>query len=170
MMISETVQTWAPTVFYCVASVAALWAIWKSRHFRETHPFLSVAQTVFCKRISDDMLHLHVTATIHNPSKVKVEPQSGYCTLRGIRRTEEGMPKDISESGDPMEDISESRDWNGSGFLEPGETHRTFFNFVIPNHYTVIQSYVSIRNPYLGKDSESGWNDLVIVDPEENRR
>lgn len=155
---------WSTIIFNVGAVVAGALAIWKTRLFRETEPYLEVTQNVTHRSISDKLIHVHVIATIHNPSKVKIEPKSGDCTLQGIQWMEDSTAEEHSQYEEIMENISASKDWNGTGYLEPGESHRTFFDFIIPNYYTVIRSYVSIANPRSKRGHGSAWNNVAIID------
>ena len=155
--IAESTLPWTTIAFHLGAVSAGIWAIRKSKVFRETRPYLNVTQAVSHRRISERIINVHVIVNIHNPSRVKVAPTSGYCVLEGI----------ASELGDKRVRIDQ-RDWEQPGFLEPGESHKTFFNFAISNDYPVVQSYVHIANPSAVNDSGSkpsdGWNDVAIID------
>ena len=140
-------------------SVTAWWAIKKTRLFREERPFLKVTQKVSVRRISENLVHVHTAAIIQNLSKVKIEPSRGCCILHGIPR----MPDDAarkSDSDDFMVQI-DKKGWAEKGFLEPGETHKAFFDFIVSNEYLAFRSYVFIQNP---ENEKTGWNDVEIVD------
>lgn len=167
-MTADTILTCTTIMFHIVLAVATIvtgwWAVKKSRLFREERPFLKVTQSVSIRPISENMVHVHTAAILHNMSKVKVEPKSGYCVVHGIPKLSND---DVQETNTDefMVKLNE-KDWGDKGFLEPGESHKSFFDFIVSNEYLAYRSYVAIDNP---ESQETVWDDVEIVDnkPEE---
>ena len=132
-----------------VAIVAGgIFAAIKLQVFREFAPHVSMTQTITHRAIGDSYVHIFVTATIQNGSKVRVDFRRGYFRLQQVSPISDLDVESLYagvfvnekhehfqwETKDTVE-----RTWEKNGFIvEPGESHQESCEFIVSRGMTSI--------------------------------
>ncbi len=167
------VQSFA-TAFVLIAGGA--FAGYRLHQFRDFKPHVTINQTVSHRAISENYVHLIVTATLTNSSRVKLEFHEAYFRLQILspisdREVENLYAKVFAdENGESpwnlqwptMEEAS--RRWvKGELVVEPGERHQETCEFVISNDVSSILVYTYFYNPGRGAIPQ-GWGTTTVCD------
>ena len=166
-----------PAFLQSVVTVAAvilagIYAIAKWELFRDFEPHLNVSHVVRHRNIGESYVHLDVTATLHNSSKVQVGLRRGFLVLQSISpSTDEGIEKVYAEAfaGEYVEDFGwpvleeEVREWGrGELAIEPGEVHKEV-EFIISREVHTVQVYTFYYNQQ-SSDEATGWSMATVYD------
>ena len=138
--------------------------------FRTFEPHLTMVQTVTHRRISDQRMHVGVTVTLSNSSKVKVEIHQAEFILQRIAPltdTEvELLDAQVSEDEEvqhiqwPVLDEWQ-REWESNELIvEPGGSHQEVFEFIIEQEPTSLLAYSYFYNSDHSRHPQSaqGWS------------
>lgn len=144
--------------------------------FRTFEPHLTVAQSVTHRRISDQHIHVGVTVTLSNSSKVKVEIHQAEFILQRIAPLTDAevelLDAQVSEDAEiqhiqwPVLDEWQ-REWERNELIvEPGGSHQEIFEFIIPQEVTAILVYSYFHNSDYLRHSQSaqGWSVTSFYD------
>ena len=147
------------------------------RLFRAFQPHLTVAQHVSHRRIGDSHIHIAVTATLLNTSKVRVELLKANFLLQKIAPISDALIKDLYDQAfvnppkiasiqwPTIEDFT--KEWNENPrVIEPGESYTETFEFISDTHASTFLIYTYFYNPQHSQDSQSsdGWGTTTIYD------
>ena len=151
-------------------------AFYRLEAFRTFQPHLTIAHKISHRYIGDGYVHIAVTATLHNSSKVKIDIREGFFLWQRIAP----LPKEDVEvlynqvfANKEFEDIPWSvgdaieRFWNKNEvIIEPGETHQEVGEFIISTDIASIAIYTYFYNPKFSKyaDSAQGWGATSFYD------
>lgn len=157
---------------------AAIFAIFKLQLFRDFAPHLSISHTINHRPIADSYVHIDVTATLHNSSRVKVGLSNGVFWLLQIAPVldDQELEKRLSE----WDFIGESEafsqwpildrftfNWDEADLtIEPGQTFQQTIEFVISKEITTVavQSLYYSSKHSKGTRKPSGWGITTVCD------
>ena len=147
-------------------AMGGFFAIVKLQLFRDFAPHVTITQIVSHRIISDSYVHLLVTATLQNSSKVRVNFQEGYFRLQIISPVAdvdvEALYAEVFEqdkyrnfqwkTGDAAH-----RAWSKDELIiEPGESHQEICEFIVSSEVlsVLIDTYFfNVRQPAVPQ----GW-------------
>ncbi|MXY46436.1 MAG: hypothetical protein F4Y44_05505 [Chloroflexi bacterium] len=153
---ARIIQTIGILVAVCVGGV---FAYQRLQVFRTFEPHLTISHKVSHRYIGDSYVHIDVTATLRNSSKVQVELREGFFLLQKIApETDENVEHlyaQVFVNGE-YEDIQWptlerfDRTWEPSELIvEPGESHPETHEFIVSKDVqTVIYIRTSIKKNY----------------------
>ena len=144
--------------------------------FRTFEPHLNIAHNVSHRQIGDGYVHIDVTATLHNRSKVQVELREGFFRLQlvapvsdeQIERLYAQVFADKTEQHiqwDTLEQIQ--REWRtGELIVEPGESHPETYEFIVSKNVESVIIYTYFYNPRFSQNTHSaeGWVATTVYD------
>lgn len=142
--------------------------------FRTFEPHLTIEQQVSHRHIGESYIHIGVTAILRNSSKVKVEVRDALFHLYKIAPIQdddiEKLYAEVFVDEDGFRDIQwdtlyeMSRTWVENEFIiEPNETHREPFEFIISDDVRSVLVYTYFYN-LSSQDSPEGWGATTFYD------
>ena len=157
---------------------AAIFAIFKLQLFRDFAPHLSISHTINHCPIADSYVHIDVTATLHNSSRVKVELQKGEFFLQEVapvlddRELEERLDwrryieDDRPFSQWPVIDRFEFDYGSYDLIIEPGQTFQETVEFVISREITSVAVQSAYYNSSFSEGSKKpeSWGITTVYD------
>lgn len=156
-----------------ILAVGAAFAAAKFQIFRESAPHVTVSQTVSHRVVGDSYVHLMVTATLYNSSKVKMEfcrarfrlQQIAPITDDAVENLYADVFVDQKHQHFQWENLSTvKRNWKRNDIIiEPGESHQETCEFiVIAEVETVLIDtfFYNPRQPAIPK----GWGTTSVYD------
>ena len=139
------VQSWATVAAFMVAGI---FAVLRLEIFREFSPHVTITQTVSHRSISDRYVHIFVTATLHNSSKVRVDIRRGFFRLQAISpisdEAVEALYADVYVNrvnrDFQWQTIDEApREWSRNDLIvEPGESHQETCEFIVTSEMRTV--------------------------------
>lgn len=161
------------SVTVIIVAVGAMFAAVKFQIFRESAPHVTVTQTVTHRRIGDSYVHLMVTATLYNSSKVKMDFRRARFRLHQVApATDEEVEMLYSDVFVEQKHRSlqwpvldtVNRTWERNGLIvEPGESHRESCEFFVTTgvESVLIDSFFyNPRQPAIPQ----GWGTATAYD------
>ncbi len=165
------------------ASAAALaiaaggvFAGYKLQVFRDFEPHLTVSQTVSHRPVGTRHVHIAVTATLRNSSKVRVEIRKGFFQLQQIAPIDDDDVEFFYGQASGSKGIPDF-DWpllgefslvQGQKYLviEPGETHHESCEFIASSDVESILVYSFFENMHKSESSRSAdeWTATTVHD------
>ena len=164
---------------------AGIWAYFRFQVFRTFYPHLTIEHTISHRRISDNYMHIAVTAILHNRSRVHTEVRDGFASLQVVAPLSDA---DVAQRYDEVfvgrqhvniqwETLDEYiRTWEESELVvEPGESHPETFEFLLrESSYNSVLIYTYFYNERHDEDrgSAEGWAATTvynIVDADERK-
>lgn len=163
--------------------IGGVFAQRRFRLFRAFQPHLTVAQHVSHRRIGDSHIHIAVTATLLNTSKVRVELLKAEFILQKISPISDSQIQDLYNQafvGPP--DVDETpmtasiqwptieyfiQEWDDSPrIIEPGESYKETFEFITDTPASTFHIDAYFHNPQYSERSQSaqGWRATTIYD------
>ena len=154
-----------------------IFAYYKLQLFRDFKPHLTISHNICHRVLSDSYMHIDVTATLHNGSKVQIELRKGFSRLQGVAPVCDEEVESLY--ADTFEDRGHdalqwptldevARAWNeGELIVEPGESHAETFEFIIgASVYDTVLIYTYFYNPTASQDvgSARGWHATTVHD------
>ena len=135
-----------------------IFAYYKLQLFRDFKPHLTISHNISHRILSDSYMHIDVTATLHNRSKVQ-EVESLYAG------TFEDMEHDTLQ-WPTLDEVD--RVWEeGELIVEPGESHAETFEFIVGAYvYDTVLVYSYFYKPEASQDPAStrGWHATAVHD------
>lgn len=154
--------------------IAAVFAIFKLQIFRDFAPHLTISQKVSHRHIGESYVHIDVSATLKNSSRVKVDLIKGLFLLQKIAPVED---QDVTSLHAQVfvdrtyEDIlwpvidEVHRSWKEHVLvIEPGESYQEFCEFILDATVKAVLVYTYFYNPF--SSSSKGWGATTIHDIE----
>ena len=146
----------------------------KLQLFRDFAPHITITQSVTHRQIGDSYVHVFVTVTLHNSSKVKVDFRQGYFRLQQVSPITDAEVQALFDEliGDPEKEgdiqwptlYGVRRDWGeGELIVEPGESHQEICEFIVT---TGVESvlidtfFYNSRRPSV----PMGWGATTVYD------
>ena len=148
----------------------------KLQVFRDFEPHLTISNSISHRLVGTKYVHIAVTATLHNSSKVKVEIRSGFFRLQQLAPvSDEEVERLYAQVFTNVEEEylqwpildQVRRSWNvGELIVEPGESHSETFEFVVATEIESAIIYTYFYNPQhsLQPISAEGWYATAIYD------
>ena len=168
--VMQAVVTMAAIIYAGIVAAAKL------EVFRDFEPHLTISHQVNHRAVGDSYVHIDVTATLHNSSKVKVELREGSFYIQEIgpvlddQELEERLAAREFSTADgsfvQWPTIGEfSCNWgNYNLVVEPGQVVRETVEFVISKETKtiVVQSVFHNLTPTAG--TPQGWRTATVYD------
>ena len=156
-----------------IVAVGAMFAAVKFQIFRESAPHVTVTQTVTHRRIGDSYVHLMVTATLYNSSKVKMDFRRGYFRFQQISPITdsevENLYADVFVDGKHRDFQWEllktvERNWEINDIIiEPGESHQETCEFIVIAEVETVLIDTFFYNPRQPAIPQ-GWGTTSVYD------
>lgn len=157
--------------------IGGVFAQQRFRLFRAFQPHLTVAQHVSHRRIGNSHIHIAITATLLNTSKVRVELLKADFLLQKIAPIPDAEIQTLYDQafGDPPKTSSIqwptiehfTQEWDDNPrIIEPGESYKETFEFITDIHASTFLIDTYFYNPQYFKRSQSaqGWRATTIYD------
>ena len=154
-----------------------IFAYYKLQLFRDFKPHLTISHNISHRILSDSYMHIDVTATLHNRSKVQIELRKGFSRLQGVAPVSDeeveslyaGTFEDMEHDTLQWPTLDEvDRVWEeGELIVEPGESHAETFEFLVGAYvYDTVLVYSYFYNPEASQDpgSTRGWHATAVHD------
>ena len=163
---ARSFQAIATVTLICVGGV---FAYRRLQLFRTFEPHLTITHEISHRYIGDSYVHIDVTATLHNGSKVQVELRDGFFRLQQVSpATDEAIENLYAEvftakseyqlQWTVLDEIQ--REWeSGELIVEPGASHPEKFEFIVSRNIKTVIIYSYFFNPQFARSSNSaeGW-------------
>lgn len=151
-------------------------AVFKLQIFRDFEPHLSISQEVSHRFIGDDYVHIAVTATLNNRSRVRAELLEGFVKVQQILPiTNEDVERLYAQAF--IDGEYESLQWPlldevlrpGAGsklVVEPGELNQEACEFIISSEVKSVLVYTYFYNSRysLVSSAAEGWGATTVYD------
>ena len=154
-----------------------IFAYYKLQLFRDFKPHLTISHNISHRILSDSYMHIDVTATLHNRSKVQIELRKSFSRLQGVAPVSDeeveslyaGTFEDMEHDTLQWPTLDEvDRVWEeGELIVEPGESHAETFEFIVGAYvYDTVLVYSYFYNPEASQDPAStrGWHATAVHD------
>ena len=156
-----------------IVAIGAMFAAVKFQIFRESAPHVTVTQTVTHRRIGDSYVHLMVTATLYNSSKVKMDFRRAHFRLQLIAPITdaevENLYADVFVDKDRRDFLWQEldraeRSWERNGLIvEPGESHQETCEFIVTTGVDTVLIDTFFYNPRQPAIPQ-GWGTTSVYD------
>jgi len=162
---------WADIVLALVTILAilfgGLFAAVKFELFRDFEPHLTITHTINHRRLGSSYVHIDVTASLLNSSKVRVVLQEGYYVLQSIEPVPNGG--DFTETTmlyPPWQILDEATFDLGDEVLiiEPGQSLQEVLQFMIPVEVTAVLIHYFFYDSTHSTDHGQGWGITSVYD------
>ena len=157
--------------------IGGIFAQQRFRLFRVFQPHLTVTQQVSHRHIGNSYIHIAITATLFNASKVHVEIPKAEFLLQKISPISDAQIQELYDQvfSDPPKTSSIqwptiehfTQEWNELPLtIEPGASHKETFEFITNTHASTFLIYTYFHNSQRSEDSKSsqGWRSTTIYD------
>ena len=141
--VADNVYLWVSIIQGIAIVLGGIFAWRRGLIFRHEQPHVTISHDVTHRRIGHGYIHIEVTATLHNSSRVKMEFRDGLFTIEQLapvslkdaeRLFEKLFDKDLYES--PKWDLLRERrlEWSKDELIaEPGEKVTATFEHIVSN-------------------------------------
>ena len=156
--------------------VGGFFALRRFQAFRTFEPHLTITHDIAHRSVGSHYVHIAVTATLHNTSRVHVAPQDGIFSLQKVspvsdeevERLYAQVFEDREHRNVQWPTIDEVfRTWYESKLVvEPGEKHHETVEFIVSDDIETIVAYTYFYNPRYRASSGSaeGWSAATVYD------
>ena len=174
--IPDSVRIVQAVVTIVAIAGGAIFAYYKLEIFRDFEPHLSISQNVSHRALGTKYVHISVTATLHNTSKVAIEVRKALFLLQRISpSTDEEIEKLYAEVFvDKSESYIQWRteekfecSWADDELIvEPGGAHSETCEFIIAREFKSVLIYSYFHNALYsdGSRATEGWDATSIYD------
>ena len=175
--IVETASFVQTTVTLGAIAVGGVFAYYKLDLFREFQPHLTISQEVTHRKLGNSYIHVSVTATLSNNSRVAVEIRQADFRIRQMAPFDDSeigllFEKFIAQPNNekyiPFPGIFEySREWETNELIiEPGEIETEIYEFVVRDVFTTvsIDSFFVDTTGSEDLENRKGWASTSIYD------
>ena len=164
----------AITVFAIV--VGGVFAWFKLQAFRDFEPHLTISHEVHHRITSNSYVHIDVTATLHNSSRVKIELREADLRLQQVSPLSDQQVEILytevfaeAEHRHVQWPIlyEVQRDWDkGDLIVEPSESHQEAYEFIVTARVESVSVYTYFYNPGFleGSRTAEGWGATTVYD------
>ena len=147
--------------------VGGAFALLKLQVFRTFEPHLTITQEVSHRPVGDSYVHVVVTATLHNSSRVRVDLREGLFRLQQIRPiTDEEVERIYTEVF--VDHAARHLQWptldeatrvwgKNDASVEPSESHQETCEFIVDSNVQSVLVYTYIHNAKTGRDPSASW-------------
>ena len=145
--------------------IGGIIAAYKLQLFRDFEPHLTISHAINHRRIRDGYVHLDVTATLQNSSRVKVELREGGFLLQQIAPVLGGNDLLGRNIPYPLWPILDEASFDFGGYeitLEPGQSLQETLQFIVPDDVetVLIHYYFSSSRSLTGSSRVWGITDV----------
>ena len=175
---TESAKDLVEIIQLCVVASAILiggfFALYKLQIFRDLEPHLTVSQKVSHRVVGNEYIHVEMTATLHNSSRVKIEVREGLFRLQQIAPLSDEEIVELyaqvfidEESKHlqwpTLEEVD--RNWAANELIvEPGESHQETYEFIVSREVTSVMVYAYFYNSRYPKSPSEGWGATTVHD------
>lgn len=165
------------TITVLAIGVGGVWAFYKLEIFREFQPHLTITQEVTHRKLGDNHVHVSVTATLFNNSKVAVEIRHAEFRIQQISPFadeeinaihREFLAKPNREKYLPFPSILEyRREWDANELIiEPGESETEVYEFIVRNEIdtVLVDSFFVDTGNSASTEKPKGWAAMSVRD------
>ncbi len=148
----------------------------KLQVFREFEAHLTITHEVSHRSIGDNYIHVAVTVTLRNSSKVAVEVRNGFSRLQQVIPVSDEDVEFLYAQAfvhkeedyiqwPTLEEIPRAWD-KGILLVEPGEAHQVPFEFIVSVDVRSVIIYTYFNNQRFSQASSrpSGWDATTFYD------
>ena len=156
--------------------VGGAFALFKLQVFRTFEPHLTITQEVTHRPVGDSYVHIVVTATLHNSSRVRVDLRQGLFRLQRIQpipdeEVERLYAQAFVDHAErhlqwPILDEATRKWGENEASVEPGESYQEECEFIVDSHVQSVLVYTYIFNARTARDpsSSKGWTATTVYD------
>ena len=154
--------------------IGGFFALYKLQIFRDFEPHLTVSQEVSHRFVGDKYIHVETTATLHNSSKVKIEIRKGLFRLQRIAPMSDEEIRELNSKVFVDKEYKHlqwptlwevDHNWDVNGLIvEPGESHRETYEFIVSKDVTSIMVYAYFYNSRFPQSPAEGWGATTVHD------
>ena len=172
----EIVESIESVVTILAILLGGAYAIFKLGVFRDLKPHLTITQSVSHRLVGSRYVHVAVTASLHNCSKVAIELRRALFRAQMISPlTDEDVELLYDDASVDNDDTSiwwptlEEIDnyWDvGELIIEPHESHAQTYEFIIGSENRTILIYAYFHNPAHIENGNvaKGWEVTTVYD------
>ena len=156
--------------------VGGIFAYQRLQIFRTFEPHLTISHEISHRQIGDSYVHIDVTATLRNSSKVQVELRQGFFRLQLVSpESDEQIESLYAEVF--IDKTSQEIQWttldefqseweSGELIVEPGESHPETYEFIVSKNVEAVIIYTYFHNPRFSPSDRSGegWVATTVYD------
>ena len=169
----EVADIFQSSIMVCAIVIGGIFALVKLQAFRDFEPHLTVSHKIFHRFIGDNYVHIDVTATLHNSSKVHIELKNGFFRLQQIAPTSDKNVEELYAQVFGYEEHEEiqwpkldevERTWDKDELIvEPGESHPETYEFIVSTDIESVLIYTYFYNSKFraGGRAGKGWQGLA---------
>ena len=151
-------------------------AAYKLEVFRDFAPHLTITHEISHRAVSDSYVHIAVSITLYNSSRVKVDIVDGIFRLyqaaplsdEYVEQLYKGMLESGSASNTGWPILYDFRFARAADdtFVEPGESHQEIINFFVSTDTksVVVYTYFGDSRHPIASQSPRGWNLASVYD------
>ena len=156
--------------------VGGVFAYQRLRIFRTFTPHLTISHEVNHRLVSDSYIHIGITATLHNSSRVHIELREGFFLLQRIAPATDEEVGELyaqvfidGQEPDAQWPVIYRNDhaWDESELIvEPGASHPETYEFILSREIRTVGIYTYFDNPRftLGSQLAQGWAATTFYD------
>ena len=156
--------------------VGGVFAYQRLRIFRTFTPHLTISHDVNHRLLSDSYIHIGITATLHNSSRVHIELREGFFLLQRIAPSTDDEIYEMCTQvfvDDEERNVQwpiiyrNDRVWDeGELIVEQGAYHPETYEFVVPRNIRAVSIYTYFANPRFtpGSQFARGWAATTFYD------
>ena len=159
-----------------IISIGGIFAYRKLQIYRDFEPHLTITQNVSHRFIGTKYVHIMVTVTLHNSSKVVIRPTRCYSRLQQISPLPDAYIDNLYEQARGDEAYDEIKwltieemtiEWQkGQLVIEPNEIHSESFEFIVSADCETILVYTYFNNSEFSSNPHTaeGWATTSVYD------
>ena len=156
--------------------LGGVFALFKLQVFRDLTPHLTISHKVGHRAISPGYALIDVSVELRNSSKVQIELREAVFRLQMVAPL---FDEDAARLYDEMHQdggwemtrwpklIESERSWDeGELIVEPGESRRESYDFLVSTDVSSVRVYTFFHNPSFqeGGGSARGWGTTTVYD------
>ncbi len=173
---SESARLFQAVGAVTVIFVGGVFAYWRLQIFRTFEPHLTISHEISHRAISQNYMHIFVTAKLHNSSKVKIELREAFFSLQLVSPImDEEMERLYTETFVEKNNkyiqwrtLDETqRTWiKNELIIEPSESHQETCEFILFSDIESVVIYTYFYNSLSSQYTESaeGWSATTVYD------
>jgi hypothetical protein len=175
-IITNIITNFTNCVTIIAIGVGGFWAYYLFIKNRQEYPRAEVKHKLIQKHLDYGKILLHVEVEVVNLGEVLISLESGEVRLLQVLPVQEEIEKAIQSDEDPVGKGKYELDWcllaerklfykETSCEIEPKESDKFHFDFVIKNDIQTVEIYSHFKNQRK-KDKKLGWDCTSLHDIE----
>ena len=157
-------------------AAGGLFAYYKLQWFRDLEPHLTITHEVSHRPIGDSYVHIAITATLYNSSRVKLGLREGFFLVQQVSPSSDEdveawygevfVRREQSEILWPTLDEKPLSWGENELIVEPGESHREAYECIVSRETESVLIYTYYYNPEYAEHlpSPEGWEASTVYD------